>query len=389
MHGLLDTSCFCPSFTRKGLRSKERKKRIKCKDNITQKEDRNTFDLDHMTEPDFVYPAFRGINGCKPIKVIARGAFGKVHLVKMIDLEEHKQEAALKVFRDSDIMECEREKAVLENIAMHEKYAGKELQIAYIRDDIKGVECPNLMLEYIDGFDLNDNTLKIYPFSHLVNFVKNMMDQIGFGVLNDLHSMGIYHNDLKPANIMYNPSKKLFYLIDFGKAVPLSLLKQQEFRNTNFFTTLQFMSPWHLKLVNDSRYISDFEYISYCPWVFNKIYNYNISDNNKTRVYAANADFYSLALTAIRVLGLHCKVHIIEEPLCVMAKRIVDLQHRMFKGVDRKKFINGDIEKIDHWGWFNPYWRKIQREIKQFPDEHAELRATLASWLRTDDTHLY
>ena len=376
---------------RKCSSPEKRKRRIKYedRDDIPEKEARDKFDLTHMREPDFVYPEFRGINGCQPIKVIAEGSYGKVHLVKMIDLEEQNQQAALKVFRDSNKMECEREKAVLQNIAMHEKYAGKELQIAYIREDIKNVTCPNLMLEYIDGFDLNHNILKTSTFPALVEFVKNMMDQIGFGVVNDLHSLGIYHNDLKPANIMYNPGKKLFYLIDFGKAVPLSLEKQREFQNTNFFTTLQYMSPWHLKLVNESRYISDFEYISYCPWVFNKIYNYNISDNNKTRVFAANADFYSLALTAIRVLGLHCKVHIIEEPLCVMAKRIVDLQHRMFKGVDRKKFINGDIEKIDHWGWFNPYWRKIQREIRQFPDEHAELRETLTGWLKTDDKQLY
>ena len=378
----------CPS-SRKGIRSKERKKRIRRKDDIPEKRARDKFDLDYISEPDFVYPEFRGINGCQPIKVISEGAFGKVHLVKMIDLEEHNQQAALKVFGDRDKMECEREKAVLENIAMHEKYAGKELQIAYIRDDIKGVECPNLMLEYIDGFDLNDNTLKIYPFSHLVNFVKNMMDQIGFGVLNDLHSMGIYHNDLKPANIMFNPDKQLFYLIDFGKAVSLSLVKLREFQNANFFTTLQYMSPWHLKLVNDSRYVSHWDYYSFTPFRYKKNCKYNISNNNKTRVYAANADFYSLALTAIRVLGMHCNEHIVEEPLCYMAKRIVALQHRMFKEIDPRKFINGDIEKIDYGGWFAPYWQKIQRELRQFPDEPAEFRSNLADWLRTDDTLLY
>ena len=166
---------------------------------------------------------FKGINGCEPIGIISNGAFGQVWLVRMNDID-HNQEAALKVFYSGDFMlECERERAILQHITMHGKRTGKPLQIAHIREDIEGVECPNLMLEYIHGFDLNHKVLKQYTFSLLFGFVKHMIEQIG-NILNHLHSMNIYHNDLKPANIMFHPDKHLFYLIDFGLAVPLSLL---------------------------------------------------------------------------------------------------------------------------------------------------------------------
>ena len=59
----------------------------------------------------------------------------------------------------------------------------------------------------------------------------------------ECYSMNIYHNDLKPANIMFDPQKQLFYLIDFGISIPLSLMHQTEFMDIDFFTTLPFMSP--------------------------------------------------------------------------------------------------------------------------------------------------
>ena len=56
-------------------------------------------------------------------------------------------------------------------------------------DDIRGIHCPNLMLEFIEGFDLTDQRLSEHSFDILTHFVKHMMNQIGFGVLNELHSI--------------------------------------------------------------------------------------------------------------------------------------------------------------------------------------------------------
>ena len=173
-------------------------------------------------------PRFHGIYGCEEIKRISRGAFGDVYLVRMTQFEKHKK-AALKVFNAAadacfNVLSCEREKTVLRHIAIQEKMTGTRLQIAHIREDIHGVHCPNLMLEYIDGFDLNDEILSAYPFEKLFHFVASMLKQIGDGVLSALHQMNIFHNDLKPANIMFSTIKQLFYLLDLGLSVPLALL---------------------------------------------------------------------------------------------------------------------------------------------------------------------
>ena len=305
--------------------------------------------VDFSRQPDFTYPSFEGINGCLPIKGIASGGYGKVYLVKMINMHPN-QETALKVFDAFDaknnLFECEREKAILQHIAVHETEIGKKYQIAHVRDDIKGVRCPNLMLQYVNGFDLTENLLNKRAFSSLdslIAFIKSLMEQIGVGVLGSLHSMNIYHNDLKPANIMFDPHKQLFYLIDFGLAVPLSLLKHAEFIRSNFFTTLQYMSPWHLKLILQSRYILD-----------GRVRYDILSNNNQTRSYAANADFYSFALAVIRILGRHCHGN---DSLCGMAKRIVSFQKDYFIDTDERGFAKWDIEALEKK--FNPYWRRI------------------------------
>ena len=329
-----------------------------------------------MTEPDFQYPVFEGINGCQPVKVISEGAYGKVYLIRMINVHPNGQ-AALKVFNQFDAggnkLECEREKAILQNIAMHERINGKQLQIAHLRDDIYGIDCPNLMLEHINGFDLSANLLKQRTFSTIsgfITFIKNMTNQIGFGVLRDLHSMNIYHNDIKPSNIMYDPKRQLFYLIDFGLAVPVSLMHQKEFRTgAPFCTTMMFMSPWHLKLINQSRYLVDGKY------------KYNITDNNQTRLYAANADFYSFALTVIQLLGRHCHM---ANPLCFMAKQIVSMQKEYFKE-EEEAFAKWDIKTIARV--FKRYWWEVQNTVIKYlrwnPDNHDNRMfiSTLSNWL--------
>ena len=297
--------------------------------------------------------AFQGINGCHAINTLASGSFGQVYLVRMpyLKTECHKQEAALKVFSAGDVnFECEREQAVLEYIAMHERQRKKALQIAHIRDDIQGVSCPNLMLEYIYGFDLNHSILKNYEFAVLVRFAEHMMHEIGFGVLNSLHSMNIYHNDLKPANIMFHTGKQLFYLIDFGVAVPLTLLNRPEFRYAMFFTTLSFMSPWHLRLVRrQSRYFIDAEH------------KMSVLNSNETRELAANADFWSFGLTVLRVLGMHCNGNY---SLCLMSKQIVALQDSYFDAAEERAFVHWDLGDIERM--LLPFWARIQEIIMNY-----------------------
>ena len=329
-------------------------------------------------EPDNIVTAFRGINGCKHLRAISRGKVAAVFLIKMINLEPGNQGAALKVFKyystRQNKLECQREKAILENIAMHESKTGEELQIAHIRDDIDGVHCPNLMLEHIHGFDLTDKRLKRYSFSVLVHFVKHLIDQIGNGVLRGLHSMNIYHNDLKPANIMFDPVKQLFYLIDFGLAIPLSLMHESVFIDANLFTTLKYMSPWHLKLVRLQRRIYNRTY--------HTLNKHKMLNCNETRSYAAYADFYSFGLTTIRVLGVYCNG---SDALCLMAKEIVSLQDKHFADVNEQDFIYWKADRLEQL--FVPYWKKIRVIMTDYIRESADsisdsFMTTVAEWLQ-------
>ena len=45
-----------------------------------------------------------------------------------------------------------------------------------------------------------------------------------------MHMLNICHNDIKPANILYNPSKKKLVFIDFG----LSEVKEEEIGQLNY-----------------------------------------------------------------------------------------------------------------------------------------------------------
>ena len=325
--------------------------------------------------------SFQRIDGCEMIKKISNGAFGKVYLIRMNDFYQN-QHAALKVFNSVDAsfneFECKREKEMLRYISVHEQLMGQQLQIAHIREDIHGVCCPNLMLEYIDGFDLNDKSLGTYSFDELLDLVQDMMHQIGDGVLTQLHSLKIYHNDLKPANIIFSPRKQLFYLIDFGLAMPLELLHHSEFERANFFTTLPFMSPWHFELVRRSRYCPANS--SNCKHHYER-FKYNMMDNNETRLLASKADFYSFGITVMQILGRHCHSN---DSLCSMSRRVLSFQTKWFDEEEQQTFINWDLQGIRIR--LRAYWKGIRWSISNYmqwnPNQHTTFMSTISDWLR-------
>ena len=353
-----DAACLCATLCH-ALKIKKRQKHKPANQTISVVNETTSAKPENFTliKQPCAYPIFNGINGCQEVKSISQGGYGKVYLVKMIDLEQN-QQAALKDFHYNEF-ECEKEKGILQIIATGEKIKGKTLQIAHVREDIEGVECPNLMLEYIPGFDLDHRLLHQYEFPILLNFVKHLMNQIGYGVLQELHSMNIYHNDLKPNNIMFDPSRQKFYLVDFGLAVPLSLLNQWKFHRANFFTTINFMSPWHLRILNES---------SYDPEIKS---NHNVLNNKETRSYAQKADYYSLGLTIIRILGRFCRG---TEPLCAMTKWIYSIQQTHFETIEDRAFGRMDVAALARL--YSPYWQRINEiltlYLKDYVDECAD-----------------
>ena len=294
--------------------------------------------------------SFEGINGCQLIKRIGKGTYGEVYHVRM-----QNQEGALKVFRSgpSNKFECETERCILREIALFEHQNNKKLQTSHLLLGIQAIECPNLMMEYIKGYDLTKINRIGFTFSTFIDFMLSMMKQIE-STLNELHSVNLYHNDIKPGNIIYNPDQKLFSLIDFGLAVPLSLSGHWQFRKMNFWTTLPFMSPFHLEIIENI-----------------KLRGSMVNDEN-TRKKARFADFYSLAITAVTIVSNNCFEN---EALCLMAKRIERRQ---------RLFVSRDAAGFTKWSVFEakskmmPYWRTVQDAV------YEEYRKSHSNWQETE-----
>ena len=307
-----------------------------------------------------------------------RGSFTRVYIIPLLP-SNHK--IALKVFTNgssqrNELFECLREKRLLNEIAKHERYAGKELQIAHVKDDIYGIQCPVLQLEVIDGCDLSfPSKLPSFGMSKLLSFVKMMMNQIGLGVngtLNQLHAMNIYHNDIKPANIMYSAQKKLFYLIDFGRSIPLSLLHLAEFDDANALTTLQVMSPYHFYLLRQSRQISSTGLVTY------RLFN-----DEATRTMARLSDFYSLGMTALFFVANNC--HQNEEDFCFMTKSILAYANSHFS-----QCYLQNLEAICQQ--MMPYWRTIQDallayDMLQCSKQNQAMMRKLKNWILLNDSY--
>lgn len=333
--------------------------------------------------------SFSNIQGCQLIKPISSGTYGKVYHIKMTNLRVQQNEnlnqnpdAALKVFsggsRQQDMLECITERELLRLISSNESKLGKKLQIAHVRDDIPGVHPPNLMTELIPGADVHkylNSKLKRSSISQIVAFATSMMRQVG-NTLKDLHAMNIYHNDLKPANIIYNPQNALFYVVDFGLSVPLSYLSRAEFSSVYFWTTLPFLSPFHVDIMRKSKVESNSQR------VFRHIQKeYDIKNDEKTRKKASSADYYSLGITAINIIGASCDIHSYDA-LCLMARRIVQLQ-RKWSYADEQAFTSWEMQKL--YDVMFPYWKSIQNEVsgfvRQYPYQYKEFMELLTGFV--------
>ena len=306
--------------------------------------------------------SFQNIPGCELIKPIGKGTYGEVYHVRLQD-----KEAVLKVFKGGNAMqnkiEYETEQTILREIALHEHANGKKLQISHLMPGIQGDHAPNLVLEYIQGYDLTKlNPIRFRTFASLTEYILSMMKQMEH-VLDGLHAMNIYHNDIKPANILCDSEHKLFHLIDFGLAVPLSLLHLSHFRQVKFWTTLPFMSPFHLEIIEKIKMHG------------------SMQNDDNTRQKAKFADFYSLGVTAITILANNCFGN---DALCLMAKRI-ERRQRLFSREDTMGFVHWTVQMTK--SKMMPYWRTIQDTVreaygkKQANENDAELVRLLAKWL--------
>ncbi|HNS31711.1 MAG TPA: serine/threonine-protein kinase [bacterium] len=74
-----------------------------------------------------------------------------------------------------------------------------------------------ILMEYISGKDLKGFSQNgIPPDKEFFEMFRDIADAIDF-----IHSRKIIHNDIKPENILFDPSSSSFKLIDFGYARPV------------------------------------------------------------------------------------------------------------------------------------------------------------------------
>lgn len=328
-------------------------------------------------------PSFEGIPEFQQIRALSSGSFGQVHHVRMTNIwSPGNPDAALKVFNQGEEervnkLDCKTETAMLRVIADYEASSGQKLQISHLRTDIPSYPLA-IFLEYIPGSDLSGSRFRGYSMSRLVAFLQSMMHQISGEALKGLHSANIYHGDIKPANILYDSSKEMFFLIDFGLAIPLSLLDRPEFRRQSFFTTLPFTGPQHLEIMNRSRVSQEWGRRSGVLYYGDQSYHH--TDNSDMRRMAKNAEYYSLALSTLRILGRNCAAD--EDPLCEMGRRVRKLQDDIPSDAIQEH-VFWTTQKIEEL--LRPYWAAVEKEVRAFrekyPERDTEFMQLLNDWL--------
>ena len=96
-----------------------------------------------------------------------------------------------------------------------------------------------LMMEYVDGSDLNKTSKalkpQLFPMSTVIDIVKKILHP-----LHALHESGVVHRDLKPPNILVSKSMDEIKLADFG----FSALKPEKLeREEKTFCTPEYVAP--------------------------------------------------------------------------------------------------------------------------------------------------
>jgi len=185
------------------------------------------------------------------ISEIGRGSFGKVFLSSMND-----KNVLVKIVSRNDA-----EKAISDMIKCGHKNLLCLLGYAYDRDQIW------LVYEYIENAEtLEKLCVEKYDFGWSIT---NIMIEITQAVKH-LHSLGVYHMDIKPQNIIIKSN--IPFLIDYGLAI-------RHDQTLDFVQgTPLYMSPevWAL----DKRY-----------YLFKPIYG---KVNEKTDVYSLGAVFHRM-----------------------------------------------------------------------------------------------
>ncbi|KAK9764568.1 glycogen synthase kinase 3 [Basidiobolus ranarum] len=148
-------------------------------------------------------------------KAVGNGSFGVVYKAKLADTGE--DIAIKKVLQDKRFKNRELQ---IMRMLIHPNIVSLKA-FYYSNGDKRDEVFLNLVLEYVPEtiYRVNrqyTNSKQSVPMLH----VKLYMYQL-FRSLAYIHSLGICHRDIKPQNLLVNPSKGILKLCDFGRAKKL------------------------------------------------------------------------------------------------------------------------------------------------------------------------
>ena len=178
--------------------------------------------------------------------LIGSGGFGKVYKIK----ESNSTETfiAVKVVSalgnvdeyKSQVAALQKEYRVVTTLGNHPRI----IQFFAIVSDERNYEIM-IVMEYMEGGSLADKLQNQQPLSE--NSVLKYLTQIVEGV-SFLHRKEIFHNDIKPANILFNAEDNL-KISDFGIAVgsQLQTNSDESATSSHFQGDFHYMSPERLK----------------------------------------------------------------------------------------------------------------------------------------------
>lgn len=161
----------------------------------------------------------------KKIKLLGKGKFGEVYLVK----DENGKEFALKSIilkSTSNLVSIKREINTLKTLSRYPSCS--EYVICYYDGEYDAKEkIMYLLMEYFDGYTVDKyirvSTVNNEPINYdiILKFTKFL-----FKALEYIHDHNIAHRDIKAANIMFN--KNSIRLIDLGLACYTKLTEGQD-----------------------------------------------------------------------------------------------------------------------------------------------------------------
>ncbi len=169
----------------------------------------------------------------KILNILGKGNMGCVLLVEDIFLK--KKYAMKMVPKESE----ERTKALEKEALILKTLSDRRLP--YIVEMVENEETLGIVMEYVEGITLEEYLAKNAPLSEeeALNIFKELTDIVSY-----LHSRrpSVIFRDLKPANIMITPDKKI-RLLDFGAALEGDILR----KNSVVLGTYGFSAPEQVK----------------------------------------------------------------------------------------------------------------------------------------------